>query len=125
MKIISNKDVYADTLSSAAIATVPFIAIGIVGHPIVLYVSIAIGILSMCTFLIRFVFILHRPDSVCTTEWVANLMSLLQLPYFFAIAAYVLSFDGVDAVPLLWVCLGLAILIIACIPWIKAFSEEP
>ncbi len=110
MKIISNGDAYADALSTTGLATIPFIIFGILGHPIVLYVSSALGILLSCCFLIRFFMMLKRPDIIKASEWLTDLMSFLELPYVFAISALLLITDRIDASIVIWVSLAVAIL---------------
>lgn len=110
MKIISNGDAYADALSTAALATIPFIAFGILRHPIVLYVSSALAILLSCCFLIRFFMTLKRPDIIKASEWMTDLMSLLELPYVFAVSALLLIIDRIDASIVIWLSLAVALL---------------
>lgn len=110
MRIISNDDVYVDALSTAALATIPFITIGILNHPIILNVASALGILLGCGCLIRFGINAKRPETIRTNEWVPNLMSFLQLPYVFVISAFILINDRIDATIIVWICLGVAIL---------------
>ncbi|MDE5814163.1 MAG: hypothetical protein K2H72_07755 [Muribaculaceae bacterium] len=110
MKIISNDDAYADALSTAAFATIPFIIFGVIGHPVVLYVSSALGILLFCGFLIRFAVNQHNHSTIRTSKWIADFMSLLQLPYVFAVSALILIADGIDATIIMWFCLAVAVL---------------
>ncbi|MDE6379215.1 MAG: hypothetical protein K2L11_01985 [Muribaculaceae bacterium] len=110
MKIISGHDTYADALSTAAFATIPFIIFGVIGHPVVMYVSSALGILLFCGFLIRFAVNQHNHSTIRTSKWLSNLMSLLQLPYVFAVSALILISDGIDATIVMWFCLAVAVL---------------
>ena len=110
MKTISNDDVYADALSTAALATIPFITIGIFKNPILLDISASIGILLGCCFLIRFVILLYRPEAIRTKGWIEEFMSLMQLPYVFAISAmFLINYDK-EASVILWICLAVSLL---------------
>ncbi|MDE7350874.1 MAG: hypothetical protein K2N25_07390 [Muribaculaceae bacterium] len=113
MKIISHNDVYADALSTAAFSTIPFLAIGIVGHPVVLHVSASLGILFLCCFLIRFFVILHRPSSIKTSGRLDNIVSMMHLPYAAALAGMIFLDNGFEAEPILWLSLILAIAAVA------------
>ena len=110
MKTISNDDVYADALSNAALATIPFITFGILKYPTLLNIAAALGILLGCAFLIRFVMMLYRPEIIRTKGWIEQFMSLLQLPYVFAISATILIFYGMDASVVLWICLAFSLM---------------
>ncbi|MDE6551534.1 MAG: hypothetical protein K2K98_01025 [Muribaculaceae bacterium] len=109
MKLISNNDAYADALSTEAFAVIPFIAIGIVGQRVVLYVSATLGILFFCCFLIRFFVTLHRPSSIKASARLDNIMSLMQFPYVSALVGMILIDNGLEAVPILWLSLVFAI----------------
>lgn len=111
MKTISNDDVYADALSTAALATIPFITIGILKNPILLDIAASLGILLGCCFLIRFVILLYRPEAIRPKGWIEEFMSLMQLPYVFAISATFLIIYGMDdASIILWICLAVSLM---------------
>ena len=109
MKLISNNDSYADALSTSMFATIPFIAIGLVDHPVVLYVSASLGILMLCAFLIRFFITLNRPSTIKSSTRLDNLMSLMQFPYVSALTGMIFIANGLEAAPILWLSLILAI----------------
>lgn len=96
-------------MSSVAFATIPFIAIGIVGQHVVLYVSATLGILSLCCFLIRFFVTLHTPSKIRVSTRLDTLMSLMQFPYVAALVGMIFIDNGFDAVPILWLSLIFAI----------------
>lgn len=108
MKIISNGDAYADALSTTAIATVPFIAFGMLNRPVVLYSALTIGMLLFCIYLIRFFYTL-KTDASQKPEWLPDLISILQLPYVFLVAALLLFVAHIDATPVVWVSLGVGL----------------
>ncbi len=109
MRIISNDDTYADALSSAAFATIPFIAIGVMDNPVVLYISASLGIIFFVTFLIRFIINLKIPSTIKTSNCVADLVSLLQFPYVVALASLIFTMEGIDMTVGLWLSLAIAI----------------
>ena len=113
MKIISHTDAYADSLSTAAFSTIPFVAIGIVGHPVVLYVSAALGITFLCAFLTRFFIILNNSTVIKTSGRLDNIVSMMQLPYAAALAGMIFLDNGFEAEPILWLSLILAIAAVA------------
>lgn len=109
MKIISNGDTYADALSTAAFATIPFITIGTMDHPVVLWISSALGTLFALLFLIRFVMIIHDDSCVRTYRRLENLMSMMQFPYVSALAGMILIDNGLEAQPVMWLSLAIAV----------------
>ncbi len=109
MKIISDGDSYADALSTAAFATIPFITIGVMDHPLVLWISSALGILFTSLFLIRFIMILHDDSCVKTSKRLDNIMSMMQFPYVSALAGMILIDNGIDAQPVMWLSLAIAV----------------
>lgn len=115
MKAISNGDSYADALSTAAFATIPFITIGSMGHPAVLWISSALGALFALLFLIRFVMIIHDDSCVRTYRRLDYLMSMMLFPYVSALAAMILIDNGIDAQPVMWLSLGIAVATVAFI----------
>ena len=115
MKILSNGDTYADALSTAAFATIPFITMGVMDHPVVLWISSALGILFASLFLIRFFMILHDNSCVRTCKRLDNLMSMMQFPYVSALAGMILIDNGLEAEPVMWLSLAIAIGTIAFI----------
>lgn len=109
MKIISNGDSYADALSTSAIATIPFIAIGSLEHPAVYYTSWTLCFLFACIYIARLVIIL-RKDSSKRSERVENLVEIMQVPYVFALAACFFMQAGYDMKPVFGVTLGVALI---------------
>ena len=109
MKIISNGDTYADALSTVAFATIPFITIGAMDHPAVLWISSALGILFASLFLIRFFMIIHDDSHVRTSKRLENLVSMMQFPYVSALAGMILIDNGLEAEPVMWLSLAIAI----------------
>ena len=124
MNVISNNDVYADALSTGMIATIPFITIGILGHPIVLYISASLGILLLCTFLIRFTVTLRKDNAVRSETWITELVSELSLPYMFSLSSLILIDNGLDASAGLWFSLAITIVAVACIPLTRKRLKE-
>lgn len=112
MKVISNGDVYCDALSTAAIATIPFIAIGIISQPLVLYLSAVLGGLMFCIFLIRFAISLRHPAIIRTSKLIDNVMSLMQIPYVSALIGMILIDNGIDGIPVIWLSIALAIIML-------------
>ncbi|MDE6740729.1 MAG: hypothetical protein K2J58_00175 [Muribaculaceae bacterium] len=121
MKIISNGDTYADALSTATFATIPFITIGAMDHPAVLWISSALGILFASLFLIRFIMIIHDDSCVRTSKRLENLMSMMQFPYVSALAGMILIDKGLEAQPVMWLSLAIAV---GTVAFILLESEE-
>lgn len=109
MKIVSNRDSYADALSTASIAAIPFIAIGSLKHPAVYYISWTLCILFACLYFIRFAFTL-RNDSSKRSEHLDNFMEIMQGPYVFSLAACFFMQAGYDMEPIFWLTLGFAVI---------------
>ena len=109
MKIISNDDGYSDALSTAMIATIPFITIGIADHPVVLYASSVSVILLFCSFMARLIITLKKPETVRPAAWLTELVSLLQLPYATALSSLILINEGIEMAFGLWFSLAYAI----------------
>ena len=109
MKIISIYDSYADALSTAAFATIPFIAMGMTGHTVLLYVSAGLGIMFFTLFLIRFVLIIRDKVKPRNNRLLDNVMSLLLFPYVAALAAMIFIDNGYDTTIVLWMALGIAV----------------
>ena len=109
MKPISNGDTYADALSTAAFATIPFIMIGVMGMPVVEWISTALGILFASLFLIRFILLIHDDSYVRTSKRLDNLMSMMQLPYVTALSGLILMLKVLEAEPVMWFSLAIAI----------------
>ena len=109
MKIISNCDSYADVLSTSAIATIPFIAIGSLDHPVVYYTSLTLCFLFSCIYIVRVVIIL-RKDSAKRSERVENLVEIMQVPYVFSLAACFFMQAGYDMKLVFGVTLGVALI---------------
>ena len=110
MKIISNDDVYVDVFSTAMFATIPFLAIGITGYPVIMYVSMGLGILFICIFMTRFFYTLRRPEAVRSSKLVTELVSMLQFPYAVALGSMILIMEGYDMSVGLWMALGIVVL---------------
>ena len=121
MKIISNDDVYADALSTAAFATIPFVAMGVKGHTLLLYVSVGLSILFFCLFLIRFAHLLRKTHIIRSSRLLDNVMSLMQFPYVTALAAMIFIDNGIDATPVLWLALACAI---GTVPIVRIFGDD-
>ena len=109
MKAISNGDSYADALSTAGVAPIPFVTIGAMDHPAVLWISSALGILFASLFFIRFIMIIHDDSCVRTYRRLDNLMSMMQFPYVSALAGMILIDNGLEAEPVMWLSLAIAI----------------
>lgn len=112
MKAISNGDVYTDALSTGTFASIPFITFGIFGHPFLMYVSSALGILLCCAFLVRFIYTLRYPSIIKSSKRLECIVSLMQIPYVAALAGMVFIDNGLDVTPILWLALALAIAVI-------------
>ena len=109
MKTISIYDSYADALSTAAFATIPFIAMGMTGHTVLLYVSAGLGIMFFTLFLIRFVLLIRDKVETRNSRLLDNVMSLMLFPYVAALAAMIFIDNGYDATIVLWMALGIAV----------------
>lgn len=109
MKILSNDDTYADALSTAAFASIPLIAIGVMGMPVVLWISAILGSLFFLLFLIRFCLMLYRDAPIKTSKKLDVLMSTLQFPYVAMLAGLIFMLKGIDGELVLWMALLFAI----------------
>lgn len=109
MKPLSNGDVYADALSTAAIATIPFITLGKIGHPATLYVAVSLGILFACCYFGRIIFMMVKDSPARTSRKLENLMGLLEVPYVIALSALIFIHAGYEVEAALWIALGAAI----------------
>lgn len=109
MKIISNGDVYADILSTAAIATIPFIAIGVFGQDATFYVSVALGIIFACGYFARLIFTVVR-DTVRKSRKLELFMDIMLLPYVIALTGLIFILERYEVEIVLWMALCAAVL---------------
>lgn len=99
---------FADTCSNIMVATLPFITVGMLGNPVVLYISTAVGGIFLIGFL--YSLISRKCISATLSDKMAQIIrDLLSLPYAFALSSVILMSRGINADEGLWFALFLAI----------------
>lgn len=119
MNIITNNDSYAEAFSIAMFSSTPFITIGQLWSPAVMYVSSAIGIIFLILFLGRILFTLNSKRTTSSSPWISEMISQLSLPYFIALSSLILVYNEVDASAGLWFSLAYTLIVFTCLPLLK------
>lgn len=114
--IIFFKDAAVDSAAKVLFAMLPLITIGMMGMRLLLWLSVAVGVLSCLVMIIRIVLILKKKQSFQKNSTFAKVIgNLLGLPYALVLSSLILILNGIESSLGLWIAGCLALCEIAAI----------
>lgn len=102
------KDAIIVSLARILVATLPFVTLGMLGNDIVLYVSLAVGMLALAALVVRAISLSGKRHEIVDGDSFGECVDdLLSFPYAITLSSTILALNGVDASPGFWLSAGL------------------
>lgn len=104
------KNPLADALATLSISTIPFISLGMIGNPLVLNISLAIGGISLlCLVIVAMVGIKREISCPVFTKIIGQML----FPYLLILSSMILNIKGIDD----YIGLSIALIYIIIVLW--------
>lgn len=107
------EDTYMESFLRIMCASLPFITVGMLWNSVILYVSVAVGVLALAALIARMAVCLKR----CTVEeeptaFSRDVDNLLALPYAMALSTAIAMGAGFNVSFIYWVALFLGVMMV-------------
>lgn len=108
------EDTYIESFSKIICASLPFITVGMLWNSVILYVSVAIGVLSLAALVVRMATVCFKKCAVegSQTAFSRDVNNLLALPYAMALSTAIATGAGFDVSFTYWLALFLGVVTI-------------
>ena len=102
MMLKSLDDSYVSALMILLESLIPFFTIGYLGMDIVLYISVAVGLIAMLAAIARMVYCIRTGKMNLVAPVTKTMVTYYSLPYVFLLSYFIMLVKGIEVEYVLW-----------------------